>query len=119
MDTPKLILEIYQGDPFAGACCGPGTRSPESIEKLRKMLTERSQILKKLQEEFRDKMHLKSEIVSPKRWDYPEHVRRLMAENLPLPYIFMNEKAVVTGKFPSYADFAAIIEQSGFFSKKP
>ena len=113
MDTPKLKLEIYQGDPFSGACCGPGTGSPESLEKLRKMLNERSQILKKLQNEFEDKVYFKSEIVSPKRWDYPEHVRRLMAENKPLPYIFINEQTAATGSFPSYNEFVMLIKSFG------
>jgi len=113
MESNKLILEIYQGDPFSGACCGPGTSSPDSLEKLRKMLTERSQILKKLQEAFEDEIFLKSEIVSPKRWNYPEHVRRLMAENLPLPYIFINEQTATIGRFPSYQEFLSLIQSFG------
>lgn len=109
----KIKLEIYQGDPFSGACCGPGSRSPDALEKLRKMLTDRSRILKKLQSEFEDVINIKNEIVSPKRWDYPEHVRRLMAENQPLPYVFLNESAVFTGGFPSYDEFCSLIRSFG------
>ena len=111
MAAVELELEIYQGDPFSGACCGPGTGSPESLVKLRNLLTERSRILEQLQNAFKDRVRIKKEIVSTKRWDYPPHVRQLMAANEPLPYVFVNQKPVVIGKFPSYEEFVDLIQR--------
>lgn len=113
MDTPKLKLEIYQGDPFGCACCGPGATSPDALGKLRKMLTERSQVLKKIQKTFENEIDFKIEIISPKRWNYPGHVRRLMAENQPFPYIFIDDSAVIIGRFPSYTELETIIKSYG------
>ncbi len=112
MEKSKIRIEIYEGDPFGSACCGPGTRatSPAAIEKLRKMLTERNQIVRRLSEEYKDDITVNREIVSQKRWDYPEHARKLMFEGKPLPYIFINEEPVVIGKFPSYEEFTALLK---------
>lgn len=110
MKKGKLKIEIYVGDPFAGACCGPRITSSQAVEKLRKMLTERSQILERLRNEFRDKVDVEREIISAKRWDYPEYVRRLMVNNKPLPYIFLNGEAVAIGKFPSYEEFVTLLK---------
>jgi hypothetical protein len=43
MQKDKIKVEIFEGDPFGGACCGPGPQvsSLEAVEKLRQMLTER------------------------------------------------------------------------------
>jgi len=105
-------LEIYEGDPFGSACCGPGPRisSLEAAEKLRQMLTERNQTVEKLSKEFHDVVQIEREILSPKRHDYPEHVRRLMFDNKPLPYIFINGEAAVIGKFPTYEEFVTLLK---------
>ncbi|MGQ9461219.1 MAG: hypothetical protein ACUVRA_08340 [Candidatus Bathyarchaeaceae archaeon] len=111
MEKGKLKIEIYEGDPFGGACCGPPRiSSPEAAEKLRNMLTERSQIVKRLQNEFKDKVDVKRDIISAKRWDYPGYVMKLRIDNKPLPYIFLNGEAVVIGKFPSYEEFVALLK---------
>lgn len=111
MEKGKLKIEIYEGDPFGGACCGPPrTASPQAVERLRKMLTERSQIFKRLRDEFKDKVDVKREIISAKRWDYPEYVRRLMVDHKPLPYIFLNGEAVAIGKFPSYEEIVTLLK---------
>jgi hypothetical protein len=73
------------------------------------MLTERSQIVERISTEFRDSIQVEREIVNPKRWDYPEHVKKLMFDNKRLPYIFVNGEAVATGKFPTYREFATLI----------
>jgi hypothetical protein len=108
----KIRIEVFEGDPFSSACCGPGpaASSPEAIEKTRQMLAERSQIVARLRKEFEDTIQVEREIVSPRRWDYPEHVRRLMFDNERLPYIFINSEAVATGSFPSYEEFANLIK---------
>ena len=110
MEKGKLKIEIYEGDPFGGACCGPRITSPQAVEKLRKMLTERSQIVKRLQNEFKDKVDVERKIISAKRWDYPEYVRRLMVDHKPLPYVFLNGEAVAIGKFPSYEEFVTLLK---------
>jgi len=112
MQKSKIKIEIFEGDPFGSACCGPGPRigSPEAVERLRQMLTERSQIVEKLSREFKDEAQIKREIISQKRWDYPEYVRKLMFDGKPLPYIFINGEASVIGKFPSYEEFAALLK---------
>lgn len=105
-------MEIYEGDPFGSACCGPGPRiaSLEAAEKLRQMLTERNNIIEKLSREFKDTVQIEREILSQKRQDYPDHVRRVMFDNKPLPYIFINGEAAVMGKFPTYEEFVMLLK---------
>jgi len=106
-DTVKI--EIYEGDPFKG-CCGPGIASVATIEKLRNMLVERNHIVKRLRNELKDQVEVEREIISRRRWDYPGYVRKLLAENKPLPYIFFNGEAVSIGKFPSYEEFQTLLK---------
>jgi len=111
MEKDKIRIEIYEGDPFGGACCGPGPRvtSLAAVEKLRKMLEERSEIVKKLSEKYKDRVTVKRDTISQKRTDYPEYVVRLMSDDKPVPYVFINEELVVIGKFPSCEEFAALL----------
>jgi len=112
MEKSKIKIEICEGDPFGSACCGPCPRisSLEAVEKLRQMLTERGQIVEKLFKEFKDVVQVEREIISQKRWDYPEYVRRLMFDGKPLPYIFINGEAVSIGKFPTYEEFVTLLK---------
>ena len=110
MEKGKLKIEIYVGDPFGGACCGPRITSSQAVERVRKMLSERSEIVERLRNEFKDKVDVEREIISSKRWDYPEYVRKLMVNNKPLPYVFLNGEAVAIGKFPSYEEFVALLK---------
>jgi len=112
MEKDKIRIEIYEGDPFGGTCCGPGLRvtSFAAVEKLRKMLEERSEIVKKLSEKYKDCVTVKRDTINHKRWDYPEYVMRLMSDDKPVPYVFINEEPVVIGKFPSYEEFAALLK---------
>ena len=112
MEKSKTKLEIFEGDPFGSACCGPGPllSSPNAVEKLRLMLIERNQIAEKLSKEFKDTVQVEREIISQKRSDYPEYVRKLLFEGKPLPYIFINSEAVITGKFPTYKEFITLLK---------
>jgi len=112
MEKSKIRVEIYEGDPFGSACCGPGPRitSLEAAEELRQMLAEREQVVGKLSTEFRDRVQVEREILSQKRHDYPDYVRRLMLDNKPLPYIIINGEAVLIGKFPSYEEFVTLLK---------
>jgi len=111
MEKSKIRIEIYEGDPFGGACCGPGplVSSVNAVERLRRMLEERNQIVKRLSEEYKDKITMNREIISQKRWDYPAYVIRLLYEGKPTPYIFIDEEPVSIGKFPTYEEFVALL----------
>jgi hypothetical protein len=113
VERKKAKMEIYEGDPFGSACCGPGPRitSLEAAEKLRQMLTDRNRTVEKLSSEFRDVVEVEREIISQKRHDYPDYVRRTMVEDKPLPYIFIDGEAVVVGRFPSYEEFVTLLKQ--------
>ena len=112
MEKIKVKLEIFEGDPFGSACCGPGplSSSPNAVEKLRVMLIERNEIAEKLSKEFRDTVQVEREIISQKRFDYPEYVRKLVFDGKPLPYIFINGEAVATGRFPTYEEFVTLLK---------
>jgi hypothetical protein len=112
MEKSKIKLEIYEGDPFGSTCCGPGPRiaSLEAAEKLRQMLIERNQTVEKLSKEFREVVQIERTMVTTKRWDYPDYVRKLDHQGKPLPYIFIDGQAVLTGKFPTYEEFVKMLK---------
>jgi hypothetical protein len=114
MEKVKLRLEIYEDDPFGSACCDPGVRvaSLAAVEKLRRMLEERSEIVKKLSEEYKDSVTIKRDTINQKRWDYPEYVMKLMLDSKPTPYIFIDGEPVIVGKFPSYEEFITLLKTS-------
>ena len=111
MEKNKVKLEIYEGDPFGSTCCGPGPliTSPEAAKKFRQMLTERNQTVEKLSREFRDVVEIEREILSKKRHDYPDYVRKLMFDDKPLPYVFINGEPVIIGRFPTYEEFVTLL----------
>ena len=112
MEKSKIRIEIYEGDPFGSTCCGPGTRvtSLAAVEKLRRMLEERSEMVKKLSQEYKDNVTIKRDTINQKRWDYPEYVMKLMLDSKPVPYIFINGEPVIVGKFPSYEEFTTLLK---------
>jgi hypothetical protein len=112
MEKVKIKLEIYEDDPFGSTCCGPGPRvtSLKAVEKLRRMLEERSEIVKKLSEEYKDNVIIKRDTLNQKRSDYPEYVMKLMLDSKPTPYIFINGDPVIVGKFPSHEEFTTLLK---------
>jgi Fe-S oxidoreductase len=112
MEKVKVKLEIYEDNPFGSTCCGPGPRvtSLGAVEKLRRMLEERSEIVKKLSEDYKDSVTIKRDTINQKRWDYPEYVMKLMLDSKPLPYIFIDGEPVIVGKFPSYGEFTTLLK---------
>lgn len=112
MQKNQIKMEIYEGDPFGSACCGPGPRisSLEAAQKLRQMLAERERIVGRLSTEFKDRVQVEREILSQKRHDYPDYVRRLVFADKPLPYVFINGEAVAVGKFPTYEEFVTLLK---------
>lgn len=111
MEKSKIRLEIFEGDPFGSACCGPGPRvsSVEAAEKLRQMLLERNQAVERLTKEFKDTVEVHRDTISAKRWDYPEYALKLLSESKPLPYVFINGEATVVGRFPAYEEFVTLL----------
>jgi hypothetical protein len=112
MEKVKLRLEIYEDDPFGSTCCGPGPRvtSLAAVEKLRRMLEERSEIVKKLSEEYKDNVTIRRDTINQKRLDYPEYVMKLMLDSKPAPYVFIDGEPVIVGKFPSYEEFTTLLK---------
>jgi hypothetical protein len=112
MEKVKVRLEIYEDDPFGSTCCGPSPRvtSLAAVEKLRRMLEERSEIVKKLSEEYKDNVTIKRDTINQKRLDYPEYVMKLMLDSKPTPYIFIDGEPAIVGKFPSYAEFTTLMK---------
>ena len=92
MEKVKVRLEIYEDDPFGSTCCGPGPRvtSLEAVEKLRRMLEERSETVGKLSEEYKDSVTIERDTINQKRLDYPEYVMKLMIDSKPTPYVFID-----------------------------
>jgi hypothetical protein len=112
MEKSKIRIDIYESDPFGRICCGPGPRlaSPAIVEELRGRLEERSEIVRKLLEKYKDNITLRRYTISNKRSDYPEYVTRLMLDETPSPYVFINKELAVTGKFPSYEEFVELLD---------
>ncbi len=112
MEKVRIKLEIYEDDPFGSTCCGPGPRvtSLAAVEKLRKMLEERSEIVKKLSEEYKDSVTISRDFISQKRGDYPEYVMKLVLDSKPTPYIYVEGEPVIIGKFPAYEEFTALLK---------
>lgn len=107
-------MEVYEGDPFEASCCGPVRMSEESVEKLRRMLIERNETLRKLREKFSGALDIERDIVSSRRglMKYPEHVRNVLSERgwNSLPYVFVEGRLVSAGKFPSYEEFLVLLK---------
>lgn len=113
MTTNKVKIEIWEGDPFTG-CCGPGKSSESSVENLRVMLTERSDMVARLEKEFGSKVKIERDTAGIHRGlgTYPEHVREFLMEKgrESLPCVFIDGKVVFVGKFPSYEEFRDLIK---------
>jgi len=121
MEKGKVRVEIYEDDPFGSTCCGPGPRvtSVAAVEKLRKMLEERSDIVTKLSEEYKNSAIVKRDYINQKRSDYPHYVVKLMIDSKPTPYIFINGDPVIVGKFPSYEEFSTLLNARLKNEQKP
>ena len=114
MEKVKIRLEIYEDDPFGSTCCGPGPRvtSLAAVEKLRRMLEERSEIAEKLSEEYKDSVTIGRDFINQKRLDYSAYVMKLVLDSKPTPYIFVDGKPVIVGKFLSYEEFTTLLKAS-------
>lgn len=110
MSKDKVRVEIYERDPVTG-CCGPGIAAKDAIERLRKMLKERNEVVKALMEEFKEQLVIEREIISGRRrYDtYPPHVQKLLNTGTQVPFIVIDGQLVLEGAFPSLEDFRKLI----------
>ncbi|MEM4727368.1 MAG: hypothetical protein QXD04_03855 [Candidatus Bathyarchaeia archaeon] len=108
----RVRVEIYEGDPFAG-CCGPGIASKKDVDKLRNILIERNHIIKTLKEEFKDRIEIERDIISAKRRleTYPKHIYKLLTAGTKVPFIVINGKLSIEGKFPTLEEFKCLINE--------
>jgi hypothetical protein len=113
MQNGKIKLEIYEDDPFEGSCCGPSRVPEQSVEELRRMLIERNETVRRLEEKLHGMVEVSRDIISGRRglMSYPEHVRNALSQKgrTSLPYVFIEEKLVTAGNFPSYEEFLTLL----------
>jgi len=106
-----MKVEIWDSDPTGGCSCGPMMMSRQSMQKIIDSVKEKSIILKRLREEFKD-VNFEIDTVSPRRpmSSYPRHVSELLREGAKAPMVFIDEKVVVESRFPSYDELKQVIE---------
>ncbi|MCK4376816.1 MAG: hypothetical protein KAV97_01195 [Actinomycetia bacterium] len=110
----KIKVEIWEGDPFGNVCCKPniGVGSDYSAEEIRNMLISKSNIVKMLEKELGNFIDIERNIVKLNRFDLPEYVRQTIIDEGydSLPFIFINDKKILSGKFPSYDEFRSLLK---------
>jgi len=110
----KIKVEIWEGDPLGNVCCKPniGVNKSNSAKQIRDMLIHRSNTLKMLEKELGNFIDIERNIVRQDRFDLPEHVRKAIIEEGydSLPFIFINDKKILSGKFPPYNEFKSLLK---------
>ena len=110
----QIKVEIWEGDPFGNVCCKPNIEvsGDNPAEQIRNMLISRSNIIKMLEKELGNFIDIERNIVKLNRFDLPEHVRQAIIEEGydSLPFIFINDKKILSGKFPSYDEFRSLLK---------
>ena len=110
----KIKVEIWEGDPLGNVCCklNIGVNKSNSAKQIRDMLIHRSNTLKMLEKELGNFIDIERNIVRQDRFDLPEHVRKAIIEEGYdfLPFIFINDKKILSGKFPSYDEFKSLLK---------
>jgi hypothetical protein len=109
----RVKVEIYEGDPFSDGCCGPGIGSVQAAMKLRKMLSEREDIVTRLRGEFKENLEITREIVSARKSldNYPTYAKEFISAGASLPFILVNETLAVKGRFPSFEELRQLITE--------
>jgi hypothetical protein len=107
----KVIVEIYEGDPFTG-CCGPGLVSSRANETMN-LLIKRNEIVKALKKEFKDQIEVERVIVSSRRpySTYPMHVQKLLSAGTRVPFILVGGQLISAGVFPSFEEFKQLVKE--------
>lgn len=115
MSNGKVLIEIYEEDPFTG-CCGPGIASPGALERTRRMLDERNKIVKALKEEFKEIVEIDRKIIGSRRpySTYPPHIYKLLMARTRVPFVLIDGKLTFEGKFPSREELEEAIKARKF-----
>ena len=102
--TGILEVEVREADPFGSNCCDLGARrmTAGEAERFIAEVKERDRLVKQIVEEYEDSIKLKRELVTSRKYDYPDHVLDLRNMGVPLPYVFVNGTPVYTERFPTY-----------------
>lgn len=112
MSKGKVLVEIYEEDPFTG-CCGPGITSPSALERTRRMLEDRNNIVKALKEEFKGIADIDRKIIGSRRpySTYPPHIYKLLMARTRVPFVLIDGKLAFEGKFPSRGELEYAIKE--------
>ena len=110
----KIKVEIWEGDPFGNVCCKPNIEvsGDNSAEQIRNMLIDRRNTIKMLEKELGNFIDIERNIVRQDRFDLPEYFKQAIIEEGydSLPFIFINDKKILSGKFPSYDEFRSLLK---------
>ncbi|MBS7631304.1 hypothetical protein KEJ47_07000 [Candidatus Bathyarchaeota archaeon] len=119
MSNEKLLVEIYEEDPFTG-CCGPGITSPSALEQTRRMLDNRNKTVKALKEEFEGIANIDRKIIGSRRpySTYPPPIYKLLMARTRVPFVLIDGKLVFEGKFPSRGEFEEAIKARLYTSSR-
>jgi len=112
MSKGKVLIEIYEEDPFTG-CCGPGIASPSALEGTRRMLEDRNKTVKALNKAFKGTAEIDSEIIGSRRpySTYPPHIYKLLMARTRVPFVLIDGQLVSEGTFPTLEDFRKVIKE--------
>ena len=118
--TEPHEVEIWEADPFGSSCCGVGTRrmTAGEAERFIAEVKDRDRLVQRLTDEYTSSVNVRRELVTSRRYDYPDYVLDLRNMGVPLPYIFMDMEPVYMGRFPTYEEFAGALEKKGASRKK-
>ena len=112
MSKGKVLVEIYEEDLFTG-CCGPGITSPGALERTRRMLDDRNNVVKSLKEEFKGTAEIDRKIIGSRRpySTYPPHIYKLLMARTRVPFVLLDGKLTFEGKFPSLEELEQAIKE--------
>ena len=115
-----IFVEVWEADPFGSSCCGIGSRilSKSEAEQFVKSIREIESFFKQVDDDYKDSIKLKRELVTSKKFDYPSYVLELKNVGFPLPYFFLDGKPAFIGRIPKYEEFASKLEEKGVIKKE-
>jgi len=111
--TEPHEVEIWEADPFGSSCCGVGARrmTAGEAERFIAEVKDRDRLVKLVTDEYAGSVNVRRELITSRRYDYPDHVLDLRNMGVPLPYVFVDKEPVYMGRFPTYKEFAGALEK--------